>query len=198
MKPGARSKGTGSRRGGEPTLTAVDWAEAGLQFIAEQGLGALTVEALARRLGVTKGSFYWHFRGRRELLAAALDRWESKATGDAMKALDAIPDARKRLELMLRAASEPPRTRSLYAALAEAAEDPTVRAVLDRVASARIGYLETCYRDLGFAHPAARSRALFAYAAYRGLLQLAHEAPGALPADWNEYPLVVKGALLPQ
>ncbi len=193
-----KSKGTGSPRSGTPTLTAADWAEAGLQFIAEHGLGALTVDALARRLGVTKGSFYWHFKGRRELLSAALSRWESKATGDAMKALDAIPDARKRLELMLRAATEPPRSRSLYAALAEAAEDPAVRAVLDRVASARIGYLEICYRDLGFAQPAARSRALFAYAAYRGLLQLAHEAPGALPSDWTEYPLVVKAALLPQ
>lgn len=193
-----KPRGTGSPRGGEPTLTAADWAEAGLQFIAEHGLSALTVDALARRLGVTKGSFYWHFKGRHELLTAALGRWESKATGDAMKALDAIPDARKRLELMLRAASEPPRSRSLYAALAEAAEDPAVRAVLDRVASARIGYLETCYRDLGFDQRAARSRALFAYAAYRGLLQLAHEAPGALPSDWIEYPLVVKAALLPQ
>ena len=198
MTARARAKGSGTRRAGEPTLTAADWAEAGLQYIAEHGLRALTVDALARRMGVTKGSFYWHFKGRRELLMAALHRWESKATGDAMKALDAIPDARKRLELMLRAASEPPRSRSLYAALAEAAEDPIVRAALDRVASARIGYLERCYRDLGFAQPAARSRALFAYAAYRGLLQLAHEAPGALPGDWTEYPLVVKGALLPQ
>jgi AcrR family transcriptional regulator len=198
MTARARTKGTANRRAGEPTLTATDWAEAGLQFIAEHGLGALTVEALARRLGVTKGSFYWHFKGRQDLLSAALHRWESRATGDAMKALDAIPDARKRLELMLRAASEPPRSRSLYAALAEAAEDPTVRAVLDRVASSRIGYLETCYRELGFTVSAARSRALFAYAAYRGLLQLAHEAPGTLPQDWTEYPLVVKAALLPQ
>jgi AcrR family transcriptional regulator len=198
MTARTRAKGTGLSRAGEPTLTATDWAEASLQFIAEHGLGALTVDALARRLGVTKGSFYWHFKGRQDLLVAALQRWETKATGDAMKALDAIPDARKRLELMLRAASEPPRSRSLYAALAEAAEDPMVRVVLDRVASSRIGYLETCYRDLGFAQPAARSRALFAYAAYRGLLQLAHEAPGALPPDWTEYPLVVKAALLPQ
>jgi AcrR family transcriptional regulator len=185
MTARATTKRTANRRAGEPTLTATDWAEAGLQFIAEHGLGALTVEALARRLGVTKGSFYWHFKGRQDLLSAALHRWESRATGDAMKALDAIPDARKRLELMLRAASEPPRSRSLYA-------------VLDRVASSRIGYLETCYRELGFTVSAARSRALFAYAAYRGLLQLAHEAPGTLPQDWTEYPLVVKAALLPQ
>ncbi len=190
-------KGTGAKRLGEATLTAADWAEAALQLLAEAGLGALTVDALATRLGVTKGSFYWHFQGRSELLAAALQRWEQRATAEAIKGLDAVPNARQRLELMLDAASHPPRSRSLYAALAEAAEDPVVRQVLNRVASARIAYLETCYRELGMAEPLAKAHAVFAYAAYRGLLQLAHEAPAALPSDWSPYPRVVREALLP-
>jgi AcrR family transcriptional regulator len=189
--------GTGAARLGEPTLTASDWAEAALQLIAEKGLGALTVARLAKRLGVTKGSFYWHFRGRGELIAAALARWEQKATTENIKGLEAIADPRRRLELMLAAASEPPRARSLYAALAEAAEDPVVRQVLNRVASMRIAYLEACYRQIGLAPGLARAHAVFAYAAYRGLLQLAHEAPAALPADWSSYPAVVAGALLP-
>ena len=190
-------KGTGAARGGEPTLTAADWAEAALQFVAEKGLGALTVDALAARLGVTKGSFYWHFAGRADLLAAALSRWEERATTENMRGLDAIPDARRRLELMLDAASQPPRARSLYAALAEAAEDPIVRKVLNRVASARIDYLEKCYAQLGLTPALATSHAVLAYAAYRGLLQLAHEAPGALPSDWSIYPGVVRDALVP-
>jgi hypothetical protein len=114
-----------------------------------------------------------------------------------MKGLDAIPDARTRLELMLDASSQPPRSRSLYAALAEAAEDPVVRQSLNRVASARIGYLDACYRTLGLAPPMAKARAVLAYAAYRGLLQLAHEAPGSLPKDWANYPALVREALLP-
>jgi AcrR family transcriptional regulator len=191
------TRGTGAPRLGAPTLTASDWAEAALQLIAEAGLGALTVSALASRLGVTKGSFYWHFKGRAELLTAALARWEQRATTETMKGLDAVPDSRRRLELMLDAAAQPPRARSLYAALAEAAEDPLVRQVLNRVASARIAYLELCYRNLGFAALAAKSYAVFAYATYRGLLQLAHEAPAALPADWSLYSGLVKTALLP-
>ena len=187
---------TGTTRLGTPTLTAADWAEAAIQLIAEQGLGALTVNALAARLGVTKGSFYWHFVGRAELLAAALARWEQTTT-EAITGLRAIPDPRHRLELMLDAASRPPRSRSLYAALAEAAEDPVVQRVLDRVASARIGYLEVCYRDLGLPPARARAQAVFAYAAYRGLLQLAHEAPAALPTDWSQYPELVRAALVP-
>src|SRR5262249_1858275 len=182
---------------GEPTLTASDWAEAALQLMAEKGLGALTVSALASRLGVTKGSFYWHFRGRSELLAAALARWEQRATTEAITGLEAVHDPRRRPELMLDAASQPPRARSLYAALAEAAGDPVVRRVLNRVASARIDYLETCYRALGLTAPQATAHAVLAYAAYRGLLQLAHEAPGALPADWSSYPGVIRTALIP-
>ncbi|MGH9458158.1 MAG: TetR/AcrR family transcriptional regulator [Thermoanaerobaculia bacterium] len=190
--------GTGAIRRGEPTLTATDWAEAALQLIAEKGLGALTVTTLAERLGVTKGSFYWHFRGRADLLGAALARWEERATTETMRGLGAIADDRRRLELMLDAASRPPRSRSLYAALAEAAEDPVVRKVLNRVASARIAYLETCYRNLGLAPEEAKGHAVLAYAAYRGLLQLAHEAPAALPNDWSLYPDLVRAALVPK
>ena len=190
-------KGTGAKRLDEPTLTATDWAEAALHLIAEAGLGALTVDALAARLGVTKGSFYWHFNGRSELLAAALARWEQRATTEAIAGLSAVTDARQRLYLMLEATTKAPRSRSLYAALAEAAEDPIVRRVLNRVASARIEYLEACYRELGLAQPRAKAKAVFAYAAYRGLLQLAHEAPAVLPTDWSSYAVAVLGALGP-
>jgi AcrR family transcriptional regulator len=188
-------KGTGPKRLDEPTLTAADWTEAALHLIAEAGLGALTVEALAARLGVTKGSFYWHFKGRSELLAGALGRWEQRATTEALRGLSAVTDARQRLCLILDASAQSPRSRSLYAALAEAAEDPVVRRALNRVASARIEYLETCYRELGIAPPRAKAKAVFAYAAYRGLLQLAHEAPAVLPTDWSAYAAVVRDSL---
>jgi AcrR family transcriptional regulator len=190
-------KRSGAPRLGTPTLTASDWAEAALHLIAEKGLGALTVGALAERLGVTKGSFYWHFSGRAALLAATLDRWEQRTTTEAIRALDAVTDHRRRLELILDAAFQPPRARSLYAALAEAAGDPIVGAVLNRVAAARIAYLERCYRNLGLSTALAKSQAVFAYAAYRGLLQLAHEAPGSLPTDWSTYPKVTRKALVP-
>jgi AcrR family transcriptional regulator len=177
---------TGKARLGEPTLTAADWAEAALQLIAEKGLRRLTIGALAARLGVTKGSFYWHFTGREALLAAALARWE-RTTAETIQALDAVPDHRRRLELILQASSQPPRSRSLYAALAEATGDPVVRTVLTRIATMRIDYLERSYAALGFAPAAAKAQAVFAYAAYRGLLQLAREAPASLPGEWTAY-----------
>jgi AcrR family transcriptional regulator len=188
---------TGAKRLGEATLTAADWAEAALQLIAERGVGELKVDALAKRLGVTKGSFYWHFTGRAELLAAALRRWEQRTTTETILGLNAVSDPRLRLTLMLDAATQPPRAHSLYAALSEAALEPVVQQALKRVASERIQYLESCYRELGSSEPEAESKALLAYAAYRGLLQLAREAPSVLPKDWGAYPAAVKAALLP-
>jgi AcrR family transcriptional regulator len=188
---------SGAPRLGTPTLTASDWAEAALQMIAEAGFHAVTVGALAERLGVTKGSFYWHFEGREALLAAALARWERRATEEAVQALDAIPDHRRRLELIFDASSQPPRARSLYASLAAAADEPVVKAVLARVGAARVEYLDSCYRKLGLAPAEARGRAVFAYAAYRGLLQLAHESPASLPVNWSPYTDLMRQVLLP-
>ena len=50
-------------------LSSADWEGAALDSLAEHGLAGLAVEPLARQLGVTKGSFYWHFADREALLA---------------------------------------------------------------------------------------------------------------------------------
>ena len=178
-------------------LTADDWLRAAFEIMVEEGIGGVKVPRLCERLGVTKGSFYWHFKGREELLAAALARWERRATQEAVQALDAIPDYYRRLELILEAASQPPRARSLYAALAGAADEPLVKAALTRVGAARIDYLDACYRKLGLSPADSRARAVFAYSAYRGVLQLAHEAPASLPKDWSTYTALTQRVLLP-
>ncbi len=59
----------------KPRLTKSDWLDAALQLLAESGTQGVAVEPLARRLNVTKGSFYWHFKNRLELLHGTLDYW---------------------------------------------------------------------------------------------------------------------------
>src|SRR5262245_28278931 len=53
-----------------------DWVRAARRRLAASGVEAVRVEALARDLGATKGSFYWHFKDRPDLLAAVLREWE--------------------------------------------------------------------------------------------------------------------------
>ena len=60
-------------------LTRARWIEAGFAALAEDGHGALKAEPLARRLGTTKGSFYWHFRDVPEFQSALLAAWEQQS-----------------------------------------------------------------------------------------------------------------------
>jgi AcrR family transcriptional regulator len=167
----------------EARLSAADWEAAALSALGEGGLASVAVEPLARRLGVTKGSFYWHFKDRDALLRAALGRWEADYTERVIEALAGIVDPRERLVRLLSdvtmATKGPFR---IHAALGAATGEPAVRAALARVSRRRLGYLEDCYEALGLSRRAARRRALLAYAAYIGLIHVRLEAPEELPA----------------
>ncbi len=60
---------------GSQKLNKDDWIKAAFTTLSESGVDAVRVEALAKRIGVTKGSFYWHFKSRQELLDALLEKW---------------------------------------------------------------------------------------------------------------------------
>jgi len=66
---------TTSRRKSTESLSRDDWISGAWDMLGENGLDGVRVEPLARRLGVTKGSFYWHFKDRQQLVEALLDRW---------------------------------------------------------------------------------------------------------------------------
>ncbi len=61
-------------------MDATDWIVAGLQTLAASGVDSVRVETLARDLGITKGSFYWHFKDRAGLLSGMLEHWRRQAT----------------------------------------------------------------------------------------------------------------------
>ena len=62
---------------GHSRLTADDWVAAGLEALVNSGVGAVKILPLAQRIGVTRGSFYWHFKSRDALLERLLDAWET-------------------------------------------------------------------------------------------------------------------------
>ena len=136
---------------------------------------------LAKELGVTRGSFYWHFSSRDELLSAALELWEREHSDAILDGLEAMPEAADRLAALGRAAtSKPP---SIFIQLVRASDDPIVGAVLERSSRRRLEVLERAYSDSGLPPAAARRRALIAYAQYVGLAFLLSEDPDLLPTD---------------
>jgi len=155
-----------------PRLTAADWEGAALDLIAEQGVAAVAVEPLARRLGVTKGSFYWHFANRDALLEATLRRWEHADAEDLMAQVDRIVDPRERLVELFRRTSREMRSHVIYSALLKALDHPAVQPVMQRVSQRRIQYLAVAFRSLGMSRREAMDRGRLAYSAYVGFLQL--------------------------
>ena len=68
-------------------LGRADWIEAALVLLAAEGVEAVRITRLAERLGVTRGSFYWHFKHRDDLLAALIKAWEKRNTGAMIEAI---------------------------------------------------------------------------------------------------------------
>jgi len=179
-------------------LSAADWERAALDAIAEYGLAGIAVEPLARRLGVTKGSFYWHFATREALLKAALERWEREDEEEIFGPLAPIADPRARLrELFGRIAHELP-SHVIFAALLKALDHPLVLPVIERVSQRRLDFLTVAYRQAGLDEVAAGLRARLAYTAYAGFLQLARAGlPRLSHEEFERYMEHVMQTLLP-
>lgn len=186
--------------GGRQNLSAQDWAEAALDAVASGGLEAIAVEPLARRLNVTKGSFYWHFQNREALLKAALELWEQHETVDVIAGLDAEPDPYQRIVNLFKRANSSYKAGRLYLALAAASDDIRVSAVVQRVSEQRLSYLEHCYRALGMDSSEAPLWATFAYATFIGNQQVHRDTPDRFPSGpkFREYFKLMLATLIPR
>lgn len=169
-----------SSRSRRRRLTAADWVSAALEAIAEGGIEAVAVEPLAGKLDTTKGSFYWHFRSRQQLLESALAAWEQEHTESVIAAMETLDRPAERLRELLRfvlqESGDP-----IELSLVRAASDATVGPVVARVTQRRIDYVAALYRATGLTPAVAYSQAVLAVSAFLGHVQLASMAPESLP-----------------
>jgi AcrR family transcriptional regulator len=145
-------------------LGAADWIRAAGRRLAAGGPAALSVEPLARDLGVTKGSFYWHFRDRGALLDAVLADWSRRSTEpllDRLRRSGADPSTR--LSALAATVAGEGRGSLDPAVRAWAQHDRTVAEAVDQVDQARLAFIAGEFRSLGFAPPAAWTRARLFY-----------------------------------
>jgi AcrR family transcriptional regulator len=163
-------------------LTAHAWAAAALEAL-RGGAAAVAVEPLAKRLGATRGSFYWHFSSRGELVRAALALWEARETEEVIAWAEAIDGPRERLRaLLLGALRKSTDGAEVELALQASVDDPDVAEALARVTARRLEYLAAQFAALGLDGDAARERATMTYTAFLGHTQLAHATPALAPA----------------
>jgi AcrR family transcriptional regulator len=142
----------------------------------------VAIVPLAKQLGATKGSFYWHFRNREALVGAALADWEHSHTTAVIADIEESSDEPLgQLRLLFMRVTELAARDRIELALLATADHPLVQPVLERVTRRRIAFATELFERLGLAHADASRRALLAYSAYLGHTQLVHATPQLLP-----------------
>lgn len=182
------------------TLSAGDWEQQALVLIAEKGIRAVAVESLAARMGVTKGSFYWHFQNRESLLEQSLIRWEKHDAANLQTSLGAITDPRERLRSFFRRTGREKLTHNVYSSLCMASDHPQVEPLLERVAQRRMKHIAKAFEEIGFDPQEASHRARLTYSAYLGFLQLQrqHQTPSLSSEEFEAYMTHVIATLIPE
>lgn len=172
-----------------PRLSVDDWALAALEVIALRGIEGLSVEGLARQLGVTKGSFYWHFADRSQLIRTTLLLWEQRGTLDVIAQLETLDDPADQLRSLFDTSFGDEVHGLVDVAMVTRADDPTVGPVVHRVSETRIAFLHQLFRALGFTPAKAAIRARVAYSAYIGHFLVRRSLPDdpVLVSRTNDY-----------
>jgi AcrR family transcriptional regulator len=181
------------------TLTAEDWQEAALNVIAHQGVAAVAVEPIARVLGVTKGSFYWHFTNRMDLVKQALKRWRlSDAKLIAEKILP-IKNPKERLLAWFKLSAEPIQTHLIYSTLLADRSHTLISKILKEITLERLAHLQKSFKEMGYDQKLAKSKSLLAYSVYVGFLHMSKTLYGSLPDshEAENYAQFVAKQLLP-
>ena len=167
------------------SLNPSDWELATVDVIAHQGVSAVAVENIAKHLGVTKGSFYWHFTNRKDLIVAALKRWQKNDREVIEQKIWSIADAHERLKAWFLLSAEPLQSHLIYATLLADRQHDFVAKVMKCVTLERLGFLQKSYQDIGYDESRSKQQALLSYSVYVGYLHMAKTLHGKFKDSEN-------------
>lgn len=172
-----------------PRLSPEDWIAAAFRALGQGGIGAVRAEALARDLGVSKGSFYWHFSDLPDLRRRMLAHWLDQATARILALAEAAgPDPRARLDRVLALAvsdlADPYGGLSTEAAIRDwARTDPLAAEVQARADSDRLAYVARLLGEIGLPAGDAAQAARLVLMTYTGAVHLGISDRQALGQD---------------
>jgi AcrR family transcriptional regulator len=148
-------------------LSAQDWLDQGLKALAANGAGALKAESLAKAMGVSRGSFYWHFADIAAFRIAILAHWREVSAERVIADLEVAAEHENPLLLLLR------RTFSSRLTLEKAVRswatfDAEARTAVQAIDRRRMDYIEGRLKASGLAEDVAQARAQILYWAFVG------------------------------
>ena len=148
-------------------LTRQDWLKCGLRTLATDGASALKVGAMATAMGVSRGSFYWHFTDFADFRGQLLQCWRDRTVDQVIRDFDRDPDAPDRFRRLIQRAFFG--KRGLDRAIRIwAGQEPEVAAMVAAVDARRVGYMADLLVAAGVEPTEAQPRAAFLYWAYLG------------------------------
>jgi len=163
----ARSRPAQTRADAPPTaeIAEAEWIAAARELLITEGVAAIKVDRLARRLGVTRGGFYWRFAGLPALLEAVLADWRDTNSVAVLAALEGPGSPRQRFQDLMRVWIEEAGYSPAYdTAVREwGRTDPAVAAVVTEVDERRLAAFERLFRDAGYRPREALVRARITY-----------------------------------
>lgn len=173
-----------TKRVKESPLTEGDWIEAATEILVKENVRGINLDKLCAKLGVTKGSFYWHFKKRGDLLQAMLADWRRRMTFNVIQTTmrhgGTSLDRLKRILLLPRHG----KARG-SAAVEQSIRDwsrrsPQPLAAVREVDELRIGFLKELFRERGLREADASRRAYLAYCMVMGDSILHDTVPNTL------------------
>ena len=148
-------------------LSAKDWLDQGLKTLARSGFTALKAEPLAKAMGVSRGSFYWHFADIAAFHAAVLAYWREIAAEQIIAGVEAAAQYDNPLGVLLRRVFG--ERLVIEAAVRNwASVDPAARTTVQAIDRRRLGYVESLLIKSGLSATVARARAQILYWAFLG------------------------------
>ncbi len=158
-------------------LSKDDWIRGALELLATTGLQGVKVVPLAERLGVTSGSFYWHFKNRRELYDALLDYWEREMTDTAVEAARLIEPPKERIWRLMEQVMTHGLARFDLAIWHWAQSDDGAREVFQRALAKRFAFAKWMFVQVGFSALQAEARGRMMVVYMMGESTLIPDAP---------------------
>ena len=132
-------------------VTRAEWLDMALQSVSAKGIAGLTVQGLARSLGIAKAGFYWHFRDREELLRQLLDYWNHEITEVITQNVELLAlEPKSRLVRTAELILENDLTRYEIAIRQWAMEDREAARAVRQTNRMRLDFVRTAFSELGF------------------------------------------------
>ncbi len=132
-------------------LSQEKWLAEALEALVEEGPRILTVDKICRRLDLSRGSFYWHFKDRDDFIHCLAEFWDRTKTRDIVKAVAAFNGSpEERLLRLMELIQETNAAAYDIAMRAWASHEPKAAEIVERVDRHRYKLVKSLFRDMGF------------------------------------------------